>query len=121
MKKRLILSCAITAAAVCGILAVLPSQPSPVTELTIFPDSMSLVTGVSAQLIAEAHTENGGTATAEQYEALELVWEYKAENGAFTVSEDGFVTPISPGTGNVWVTSGDGKLSSRPITVFVKE
>ncbi|MGE4353073.1 MAG: hypothetical protein AB7D36_03180 [Oscillospiraceae bacterium] len=120
MKKRWGIFCGAAVLVLLYVLLAMQSQTSPVTKLVIHPDSISLVPGVRMQLDVEGYTEDGRIATAKQCQALALSWDYKVTGNAFTVSEDGVLTAISSGIGNVWVQSGDGKLSSRPITVFVK-
>lgn len=116
MKKRLI-----------GILMLIciliPSgcAAKPISRLEIFPASMSLVPGVSIQLVAEGYTEDEKPAAKEDLAALILCWEYQCDDGSFTVDENGRLSALSPGTGNVWVKTEDGSLHSRPTTVFVKE
>ena len=94
---------------------------SSVERIEIFPDSLSIVPGVSVQLTVEGYNEDGEQATEEQMENLVLCWEYRSDDNSFTVDEDGNLTAISEGIGNVMVKSKDGKLNSRAITVFVKE
>ena len=91
-----------------------------VTEIKIVPDSTSIAPGESLQLTVEGYTEDGGQATEEQIEKLALCWEYRTDDNSFTVDEDGCLTGLSEGSGNVWVESEDGKLNSRAITVLVK-
>ncbi len=90
---------------------------SSVARIEIFPDSLSIVPGVSVQLTVEGYTEDGEQATEEQ---MVLCWEYRSDDNSFTVDENGYLTAISEGDGNVMVKSEDGNLNSRPITVFVK-
>lgn len=93
---------------------------SSVAKIEIFPDSLSIVPGVGVQLTVEGYTEDGEEATEEQMENLVLCWEYKSDDNSFTVDEDGYLTAISEGVGNVMVKTEDGELSSRAIMVFVK-
>lgn len=47
----------------------------------------------------------------------------RAENGtaAFRVDENGVLTALSPGIGNVRAVTRDGKVSSRAVTVIVRD
>lgn len=96
-------------------------RTSSVTRIEIFPDSLSIVPGVCVQLTVVGYTEDGEQATEEQMENLVLCWEYGADDNSFTVDEDGSLTAIAEGAGNVMVKSEDGELTSRAIMVFVKE
>jgi len=91
-----------------------------VTEVKIVPDSISIAPGECLQLSVEGYTKNGRQAGEDQMKKLNLCWEYRTNDNAFTVDEDGCLTGLSAGGGNVWVKSEDGKLNSRAITVSVK-
>lgn len=120
MKRYWKLFCILAAIALLGVLLFLQLQPAPITQLTISPASIDMVLGVSVQLHVRGTTEDGKDATFEQLEDLNLVWSCRSEDNAFTVSEDGVLTAERTGIGNVQVSTADGKLHSRPITVFVK-
>lgn len=93
---------------------------SSVAELEIVPLSGSITPGERLQLTVEGYTKDRIRATEEQMKKLALCWEYRTKDKAFTVDEDGCLTGLSAGSGNVWVKSEDGKLNSRAITVLVK-
>lgn len=112
--------CVLAVIALLGLLLFTQLQRSPVTQLTIHPASIDMVPGVSVQLHVRGTTEDGRDASAEQLAELNLVWSFRSESNAFTVSEDGVLTAERTGIGNVQVSTLDGKLHSRPITVFVK-
>ena len=120
MKKLCGICCIAGALILISVLAAYRLGQSPVTSLEILPDSFSLAPGDSMQLYAGGDTKDGDSATEQELEALDLLWRFHSEDNAFTVSEDGVLTAISPGTGNISVQSGDGKLTSRAITVYVK-
>lgn len=103
------------------VFSLIGCGTSSVARIELFPDSLSIVPGVSVQLTVKGYTEDGEQATEEQMENLVLCWEYRSDDNSFTVDEDGNLTAISEGIGNVMVKSEDGKLNSRAITVFVKE
>ena len=94
---------------------------SSVSQIKLFPDSMSIVPGVSVQLTVEGYTEDGELVTEEEIDKLNLCWEYIVDDHSFTVDEHGYLTALSAGEGVVWVRSEDGELNSHAIDVFVKE
>lgn len=121
MKKRhWALGGAVLTVLLCGALGWQTVRSAPVETVEIVPASVSLPLGVEIGLQVRGYTADGRLVRAERLEKLDLLWSYRADDDAFTVSEDGVVTPLAPGTGNVWVESGDGRLSSRPVTVRVK-
>ena len=125
-KQRWIFGGVILAVLLCGLMAWRMSRPAPmdapVEKLELVPASVTLpLEGVTIGFRVKGYTADGRPAAEEQMAALELVWGCKAEDGAFTVSKDGVVTPLAPGTGNLWVRTADGRLNSRPVTVFVEE
>ena len=103
------------------VFSLVGCRPSSVSRIEIFPDSLSIEPGVSVRLTVKGYTEDGKQATEGQMERIALYWEYRSDGNSFTVDEDGNLTAISEGVGNVMVKSKDGKLNSRAITVFVKE
>lgn len=118
MSKRS--GCWVLAILLCGVL-VWRLWPSPVKKIEIGAVSARLTTGVSARFPVKGYTADGSPATGDQMAELDLVWEGRSPSGAFALSEDGVVTPLAPGIGNVWVRTADGKLHSRPITVTVQD
>ena len=96
-------------------------RPPRVTRLEITPGSIHLTPSGAQQLTVTGYLENGEAATREQMDELALVWDYEAENGAFMVNDNGYLVAAALGTGNVIVRSGDGRVASRPITVFVEK
>ena len=90
-------------------------------SIEIFPTSISVVPGVGLGLSVRGYTEDGRPVEQKQIDELELVWEYRSEDNAFTVDENGYLKAIKEGIGNVWVRTTDGRLDARPITVQVKE
>lgn len=101
------------------ILSLVGCGTSSVARIEICPDSLSIVPGTRVQLTVVGYTETGKQATKEQMENLIFCWEYRCDNNSFTVDDDGYLTAVSQGVGNVFVKSKDGKLNSRAITVFV--
>lgn len=124
MKTHKILPYLVGTALVILLLALATSYllRSPITELHITRESITLAPGQSIQLTVEACTADGTPATAEQLEKYGLSWQYKADNNAFTVNENGLLTALTHGIGNVWTTirGKDGEISSRAITVTVE-
>lgn len=112
--------CILAAIALLGAILFLHLQPAPITQLTISPASIDMVPGVSVQLHVHGTTADGRDASTEQLAELTLVWSFRSETDAFTVSKDGILTAECTGIGNVQVSTIDGDLHSRPITVFVK-
>ena len=107
----------ILAALFCWLQFRLPQ----VIRLEITPSTVHLTPSGAQQFTVTGYLKNGEEATQEQLDALSLVWDYQAENGAFMVNDSGYLVAAALGTGNVIVRSEDGKVVSRPITVFVEK
>ena len=107
----LVLGCILTLAG-CGTDAV--------TRLSIVESSLYLAPGESMQLTYVGYTKDDALATNEQMADITVLWGYSG-NGAFVVDENGYLTAISKGTGNVWITDENGERNSRPVTVHVQE
>lgn len=105
----------------CLCLGMTGCKSKQVETIEIFPTSMSLVPEMRVGLSVRGYTEDGQPAEQEKIDKLELVWEYRSEDNAFTVDENGCLNAVKAGTGNVWVGTADGKLNARAITVEVKE
>ena len=117
MKKRLIISLA--AVIIIGVILILTAPQ--VEKLEIEQQSISLVVGESIQLNCKGYLKDGQPASTKEMNKIDLLWESRSEDLAFTVDENGLLTALKPGSGNVWVESADGKLNSRAITVIVEE
>ena len=117
MKKRLIISLA--AVIIIGVILILTAPQ--VEKLEIEQQSISLTVGESIQLSAQGYFKDGQEAAKKDLAKLDLLWESNSRDLAFTVDENGLLTALKPGSGNVWVESADGKLNSRAITVIVEE
>lgn len=92
---------------------------SKVVEIRVTPASVSTTVGTSVELKALGYTRLDKPALRKNQWKLHLTWKFEAEDGSFTVSEDGLLTPIAPGTGTAWAESRDGKLISPAIEVTV--
>lgn len=104
------------------LLCVITSRhlyTSKVVDLRVQPDSVSTTVGASVQLKAVGYTRLDVPALRKNQWKLHLTWKYETADGAFTVSEDGLLTPIASGTGTAWAESGNGKLVSPVIEVTV--
>ena len=107
--------------ALTALFCWLQFRPPQVTRLEITPSTVHLTPSGALQLTVTGYLKNGETATQEQLDALSLVWDYEAENGAFMVNDNGYLVAAALGTGNVIVRSEDGMVTARPITVFVEK
>ena len=116
-KKRIVLS--LMAVIIIGLILILMAPK--VESLEIEQQSINLTVGESIQLNCKGYLKDGQPASAKEMNNLDLLWESKSDDLAFTVDGNGLLTAIKPGMGNVWVKSDDGKLNSRAITVIVKE
>ena len=120
--NRHILTLGLAAALILAALFCwLQFRPPQVARLEITPGSIHLTPSGAQQLTVTGYLKNGEAATREQLDELALVWDYEAENGAFMVNDNGYLVAAALGTGNVIVRSGDGRVTSRPITVFVEK
>ncbi len=84
------------------------APPPAVTALTVSPDSIALLTGGSASLTPTATTAGAGVSVQYAYAS--------SASTVATVSEDGVVTAVSPGTASITVTataSGTGFTSTQ--------
>ena len=117
MKKRLIISLA--AVIIIGVILILTAPQ--VEKLEIEQQRISLTVGESIHLSAQGYFKDGQEAAEKDLAKLDLLWESNSRDLAFTVDENGLLTALKPGSGNVWVESADGKLNSRAITVIVEE
>lgn len=88
--------------------------------LVIDQQSVELTPGESLQLTVQSYDANDELLSAEQTAKLQVVWQGKCDDRAFSVNEQGLLTAHRAGVGNVWVKSADGKLNSRAITVYVR-
>lgn len=106
-----------------AVLCVITSRhlyTSKVVELRVNPASVSVCVGASPELHALGYTRLDKPALRKNQRKLHLTWKYETADGAFTVSEDGKLTPIAPGTGIAWAESRDGKLVSPAVEITVK-
>ena len=117
MKKKLIFS--LTAVIIIGMILILTAPK--IERLEIEQQSLSLAVGESVQLNCLGYFADGEPAGAQELNKLNLLWESRSEDLAIEVDENGLLTAIKPGMGNVQVKSADGKLNSRAITIKVYE
>lgn len=119
--KRRVLPLGLTAILVLAALFCwLQFRQPQVTRLEISPNDLHLTPSGAQQFTVTGYLKNGEVATQEQLDELSLVWDYQAENGAFMVNDTGYLVAAALGTGNVTVRSEDGKVTARPVTVFVE-
>ena len=88
-----------------------PAPPVTVSSVTVTPANASLVTGESAALAASVTNSNGSTTT-----TLPTAWSSSAASVA-SVSSDGNVLAVSPGTTMVSATVG-GKTGVANVVVL---
>ena len=116
---RRILFAALCLAAVllCGCF----SEPA-VSELILSPQSIELCVGDTVSLSVEGRGADGGAIDPDALSRRGVEFFCRAENGtaAFRVDENGVLTTLSPGIGNVRAVTRDGKVSSRAVTVIVR-
>lgn len=118
MQKRII-------ASVIGILllAVLvvryDGRTEKITALQITPNSVHLLVGNSFKPVVKGLYQDDVVAPSEALEKIQLHWDFSCDQNAFTIEEDGTITALNSGVGNVWATTDDGSITARPITVFV--
>jgi len=121
MKKRLLKVIIVIGVVFAIGFTIAKAIPSPIEKIKIVPDSIGVTQGVRFQLQVEGYYADGTKATEEDIENLKIVWNYQTEKNCFTVDSEGWIEAIAEnGIGNVWAESADGKLATRPITVFVK-
>jgi len=121
MKQRILPLGLAAALILTALFCWLQFRTPQVTRLEITPSTVHLTPSGALQLTVTGCLKSGEAATQEQLDALSLVWDYEAENGAFMVNDNGYLVAAALGTGNVIVRSEDGSVSSRPITVFVEK
>ena len=117
MKKRILILAAIFLFGC--VFGIIKSTSAPVTRLVLTPESLHLTPGEGIQLTVTGYTESGAEATEKQMDRLRIIWYTKSESGAFAVDENGYLTAICEGIGNVSVGTKRG-MNSRPITVYVE-
>ena len=117
MKKRILI---LTAVFLLGcVFGIMKSTSDPIARLVVTPESLHLSPGESVLLAVQGYTESGAEASEKQMERLNLIWYGRSEKGAFVVDENGNLTAICEGIGNVSVGTKRG-MNSRPITVYVE-
>lgn len=108
-------------AALCFIVVLLCGcfSESAVSELILSPQSIELCVGDTVFLSVEGRSAIDPDALSRR--GVEFFC--RAENGtaAFRVDENGVLTALSPGIGNVRAVTRDGKVSSRAVTVIVRD
>ena len=108
-------------AALCFIVVLLCGcfSESAVSELILSPQSIELCVGDTVFLSVEGRSAIDPDALSRR--GVEFFC--RAENGtaAFRVDENGDLTALSPGIGNVRAVTRDGKVSSRAVTVIVRD
>ena len=108
-------------AALCFIVVLLCGcfSESAVSELILSPQSIELCVGDTVFLSVEGR----GAIDPDALSRRGVEFFCRAENGtaAFRVDENGVLTALSPGIGNVRAVTRDGKVSSRAVTVIVRD
>ena len=96
---------------------------SAVSELILSPQSIELCVGDTVFLSVEGRSADGGAIDPDALSRRGVEFFCRAENGtaAFRVDENGVLTVLSPGIGNVRAVTRDGKVSSRAVTVIVRD
>ena len=117
MKKRVLLLAAIFLLGC--VFGIIKSTSDPIVSLVVSPENLHLAPGESVLLTVQGYTESGAEASEKQMERLDLIWYERSKNGAFTVDENGQLTAVCEGIGNVSVGTKRG-MNSRPITVYVE-
>ncbi|HEY0528343.1 MAG TPA: Ig-like domain-containing protein, partial [Gemmatimonadaceae bacterium] len=91
-------------------ITVSPVPPAPVAKITVTPGSLSLTVGTTGSLTGSTFDSQDATLSGRPIE-----WSTDAASVA-TVSSNGVVTAVSPGTANVVATS-EGKSATVIVTV----
>ena len=84
---------------------------------------IELCVGDTVSLSVEGRGADGGAIDPDALSRRGVEFFCRAENGtaAFRVNENGVLTALSPGIGNVRAVTRDGKVSSRAVTVIVRD
>lgn len=119
-RKKIFISCAVLVILALAGIGFLRTYVYPVERLEISPRSITMAPGESIQLTLKGYDKNGTPVSEEKMAKLSPQWECHME--VLAVNENGLLTAISDGVGNVWawVETPDGKLGARAITVEVK-
>lgn len=103
-----------------GLSAAWSLGTPAVQTLRIPVESLYLEVGDTVHLPVEGTTVDGSPASAKALEQLELCWHADFDDGVAVIHATGALHACRPGLGNVWVEIRDGRLSARPITVYIQ-